>query len=217
LRRYWLPCLALLVLFIACRDSNFDDGRKIAKLFSGSYYKFYIAASVIIWLGLAIRRRKMQTIFWALELTLLCLIATNILKYSFHLARLLHMTHGAVTPGTNYSPGFPSAHTAFAFGLAWLMYVLKPRFSPLFFGMAIAVGWSRVELRAHYPYQVICGALLGMAIAYFICRSSNGIFTGLWKRWHYSTDKESSPNSAFANRLSNLISADRKLPTAAKQ
>ena len=178
LQHYWLPILAFGVLCIACRDSNPTDGRQIAKLFSGSYYKIYIVVSIVTLLGLAIHRRKMKTIFWALELIFSCLIITNVLKYSMLPGKLLgrppRMNDGVIVPG-GYSPGFPSAHTAFAFGLAWLIFVLKPRYSPLWFAMAVAVGWSRVEIRAHYPYQVICGAILGMLLAHFISGSAQGL------------------------------------------
>lgn len=181
LQHYWLPLLALGVLCIACRDSNPTDGRQIAKLFSGSYYKIYIVVSIATLLGFAIHRRKMKTIFWALELIFSCLIITNVLKYSLPLGRPPRMNDGVIVPG-GYSPGFPSAHTAFAFGLAWLIFVLKPRYSPLWFAMAVAVGWSRVEIRAHYPYQVICGAVLGIVLAHFISGSSKGLTQNTFAR-----------------------------------
>ena len=182
LSKYWIPILALVVLFIACQDPDPVDGRKIAKLFSGPYYKYYIAITVLFLTGLAIHRRKMRTIFWALELTLFCLVITNVLKFSLPLGRPPRMNDGVIVLG-GYSPGFPSAHTAFAFGLAWLVYVLKPRYSPLWFAFAIAVGWSRVEMRAHYPYQVICGALLGILLAHLISRSLKGITQNTFTRF----------------------------------
>ena len=111
---------------------------------------------------------------WMGALIFSCLIITNVLKFSLPLGRPPRMNDGVIVPG-GYSPGFPSAHTAFAFGLAWLIFVLKPRYSPLWFAMAVAVGWSRVEIRAHYPYQVICGAILGMLLAHFISGSAQGL------------------------------------------
>lgn len=196
LRQYWLPLLALVALCIVCRDSDFNDGRHIAKLLSGSYYKLYISVSALILMALAIHRRKMRTIFWGLELTLFCLVITNVLKYSLPLGRPPHMKDGLLIPGYNYSPGFPSAHTAFAFGLAWLMFVLKPRYSPLWFVMAVAVGWSRVEIRAHYPYQVICGALLGIALAHLISGSLKGITQNTFSKFrNFRADRKSEPDS----------------------
>ena len=60
--------------------------------------------------------------------------------------------------------GFPSGHTTFAFALAWLLTRVYPRLTPLWFAVAVAIGWSRVEGHAHFPYQVLCGALLGTGI-----------------------------------------------------
>ena len=64
--------------------------------------------------------------------------------------------------------GFPSGHTTFAFALAWLLMQAYPRGTPLWFGIAAVIGWSRVEGHAHFPYQVLCGAFLGTVIGWGI-------------------------------------------------
>ncbi len=64
--------------------------------------------------------------------------------------------------------GFPSGHTTFAFALAWLLMQTYPRGTPLWFAVAVAIGWSRVEGHAHFPYQVLCGAFLGTAVGWLI-------------------------------------------------
>ena len=64
--------------------------------------------------------------------------------------------------------GFPSGHTTFAFALVWLLARAFPRGTGLWFAAAIAVGWSRVEGHAHFPYQVLCGAFLGTIIGWLI-------------------------------------------------
>ena len=66
--------------------------------------------------------------------------------------------------------GFPSGHTTFSFALAWLMTQVYPRLAPLWYGVAVAIGWARMEGLAHFPYQVLSGAVLGTAIGYGISR-----------------------------------------------
>lgn len=68
--------------------------------------------------------------------------------------------------------GFPSGHTTFAFALAWLLARAYPRLAPLWFGVAVSIGWSRVEGHAHFPYQVLCGAFLGTVIGWAISRNA---------------------------------------------
>ena len=56
--------------------------------------------------------------------------------------------------------GFPSGHTTFAFALVWLLARAFPRGTGLWFAAAIAVGWSRVEGHAHFPYQAALRAVV---------------------------------------------------------
>jgi undecaprenyl-diphosphatase len=65
-------------------------------------------------------------------------------------------------PGT-YS--FPSGHSAAAFAGAWLLRRHYPRLAPLWYAIAALVGFSRIYLGAHYPGDVLSGALAGTAIA----------------------------------------------------
>ncbi len=64
--------------------------------------------------------------------------------------------------------GFPSGHAMFAFMLAFLVAEKYPKLAPIFYGAAVAIGWARVEAGAHYPYQVIAGALFGTVIGWSI-------------------------------------------------
>ncbi len=70
--------------------------------------------------------------------------------------------------------GFPSGHTTFVFALAWLLSRTHPRLAPLWYAVAVVIGWSRIEGDAHFPYQVLCGALFGTLIGLAISRGLPG-------------------------------------------
>lgn len=173
-QKWMMPLGSFVTLAIACCDYDFVNGRTLAKLLSGEYYRDFIILGAALLAYFAFRSRSVRPILGYVLLIASCLVITNILKYSFHLPRPPRISHGQIMVG--FSPGFPSAHTAFAFGLAWLLALRVPRLSLLWFGFAVAVGWSRVELQSHYPYQVLVGAVLGMALGWWIGEKQGTIF-----------------------------------------
>jgi undecaprenyl-diphosphatase len=68
---------------------------------------------------------------------------------------------------------FPSGHASRAFALA---AALAHEFSDLrysFFSVALLIGFSRVYIGAHYPADVIGGALLGIFTVWLFSRKKN--------------------------------------------
>lgn len=73
---------------------------------------------------------------------------------------------------SNYSKdSFPSGHTAFSSAIAWVFGRRHRRIFLPSLTMAILVGFSRIYLGVHYPGDVFCGAVIGMAIGE-ICSSA---------------------------------------------
>lgn len=82
------------------------------------------------------------------------------------LVHLLKFATGPWLPRPSHSPGgFPSGHAAAAFALAFLLSERFPRGAALWYLVAGAIAWSRVEVGDHFAYQVIGGMALGLATA----------------------------------------------------
>ena len=64
---------------------------------------------------------------------------------------------------------FPSDHATFMFALAFALLLRRPPMLPRVWvpllAAAVAVGWARVFLNTHYPWDIVGGALLGACAA----------------------------------------------------
>lgn len=57
-----------------------------------------------------------------------------------------------------------SLHAAGAASTAFCFALWQPSFAPVAFGVAVAVSWARLELRAHTVQQVAAGSAVGVVI-----------------------------------------------------
>jgi undecaprenyl-diphosphatase len=71
--------------------------------------------------------------------------------------------HLFVPPSSD--PSFPSDHATAAFAIAVSLLLRSRRVGLLALGMAVVLGLARVAVGAHYPLDVLGGALIGTAAA----------------------------------------------------
>jgi undecaprenyl-diphosphatase len=63
---------------------------------------------------------------------------------------------------------FPSGHATSTFGAAVTVSRMWPQTRVLWWTIAVLIGYSRIYLGHHYPLDVAGGALLGVAIAFWV-------------------------------------------------
>lgn len=74
-----------------------------------------------------------------------------------------------VGPSLKYAySSFPSGHTTFVFMVSSILSRFYPKYRFLFYGLALWIGFERIEDNAHFPSDVIAGAILGFLIGRFV-------------------------------------------------
>ena len=64
---------------------------------------------------------------------------------------------------------FPSGHTTSSFAAATVIIIRKEKFAVFTAVLAFLIAFSRLYNCVHYPTDVICGAVLGIALAIITC------------------------------------------------
>lgn len=106
-----------------------------------------------------------------LAAVLIAMGVAMMLKYGFGRVRPNHAdTHLAfVGPvaalHTSQGLSFPSGEAVTAFGIATVLAVVFPRGRTLFYGLAVCTATARVVGGAHYPSDVIVGAMVGVWVS----------------------------------------------------
>jgi undecaprenyl-diphosphatase len=60
---------------------------------------------------------------------------------------------------------FPSGHTSTSFACAYVISRLAPRLTVYVYALAALIGFSRIYVGVHYPFDVLAGAVLGVVVA----------------------------------------------------
>jgi membrane-associated phospholipid phosphatase len=164
--------ISLLLTVICCSlfgDISLHGVVSFAYFFSHAGNTAFVTVGIALLLIDAIYRR-LWTEFW------FTLIAAAIVESLIH---GLKFTVGSWLPRPSGSPGgFPSGHAMMAFALAYLLSRRFPRLAVLWYASAVVISWSRVELRRHYEYQVILGALIGLEAVAFALRRYEKTISG---------------------------------------
>jgi len=134
-----------------------------ALTYAGSFGSVWLVIAAVAALSL----RRPQIFVWTLVADGLGELVSDVLKDLIPRAR--PHVHALVTRPRTHS--FPSGHATTSFACATYLALSFPRFRVPLLLLAAAIAWSRVYVGVHYPLDVAGGAVLGVAIGFFVARA----------------------------------------------
>ena len=128
----------------------------------------YVFPVLAVWL--LVREKKagiVFLVFFGLTLAITDPFSSRLLKEWLGRIRPCHLlAEVRLLTDCNTSYSFPSSHAVNVFAAAFFLSQPWKKLSPLFFGIAGIVGYSRIYIGIHYPFDVIGGAAIGLLIAW---------------------------------------------------
>jgi membrane-associated phospholipid phosphatase len=129
-----------------------------ARFLSDAGNAVYLLAANALLIFWAWRKKLHSIIKLALSIDLFVWIAVQLTK-------LIPFGEWALRPGA-LPGGFPSGHTTHAFAMAVLLTTYFPRTWWLWYPLAAAIAWSRIEVFEHTALQVTAGVFYGIIIGW---------------------------------------------------
>lgn len=166
-------------LFLQLNRMHFSWLDPIMLFFSYNKIFMGLIVAVILYAGFKRFHKKFIAIF-ALGILVFGasdIISSRIFKPGFERLRPCHDSTisqsvylaGKKCWGGKY--GFVSSHASNTFGVALFFYlVFRHPFAALLFIQAAIASYSRIYLGKHFPLDILCGAMLGLSIAYVVFR-----------------------------------------------
>jgi len=131
-------------------------------------YLFYVLILGVVIYFVADRRRWQDMAIISIGSAIIARFGlTTIIRWSYYHPRpywVLQNVHLLLAKETEAS--FPSGHTIFAFALAMGVYLYNKKLGRWYFIAAGLIGVARVFVGAHWPFDIVAGAALGILVTY---------------------------------------------------
>ena len=177
-------------LFRIINSAGWEQMDQLMILISSKW--FWIPLYIYI-LYLIYKRLSDQFIKILLSLGLLIFIAdfgsVHLFKEVFERARPCHFLEGIrVVDGCGGPFGFISSHASNSFAIAFFIALLFRNFWGFawLFSWAVVIGFSRIYLGVHYPFDILGGMFWGLFVSlliYYIYKMKIKDFDLLWFIW----------------------------------
>jgi len=143
-------------------------------IFFGQYLAYVLV--VVFLLIVAKNKNWRMLMISAISVFLSRAAITETIRYFYYVPRpfLTSGVHQLIFNETSGS--FPSGHAAFFFALAMAIYFFHKKWGIAFFVAAILMGLARIIAGAHWPIDILGGAIIGILSTFLICKIFQKIY-----------------------------------------
>ncbi|MDP3710768.1 MAG: phosphatase PAP2 family protein [bacterium] len=136
-------------------------------VFAADYLLYFLILFLLIW-------ALVWKNFWVAAFALVTAVfsrflVTEIIRFFYDRSRpfeILENVRQLVDHTTGSS--FPSGHAAFAFGLAFFVYIHNKKKGICYLIIALLIGLGRVAAGVHYPSDILGGLIVGLVSAWAV-------------------------------------------------
>ncbi len=143
-------------------------------IFFAKYLAYLLIIAFLVWLTFrkTSLREKILIAISALTATILARVfLVETIRFFYQHPRPFATLSGvtALFPETGYS--FPSGHASFFFALSAVIYCHNKKLGAAFFCFSAIMGVARIIAGAHYPFDILAGAIFGSFIGFATCKT----------------------------------------------
>lgn len=135
-------------------------------IFFAEYLMYLMILIVLVYAVWNYRQyRAMAIVSIGFALIARFIVASGIRYFYYHARPYLIIAETNLLLAQKTESSFPSGHTIFVFALATGVYQYNKKLGMWFYGLACLVGFSRIFVGVHWPYDIVAGAVLGVLVA----------------------------------------------------
>ena len=134
-------------------------------ILSAKYLYLLIVFTGVVYIGLRLKNKKKDIVWFAVFSMPLTLIIAKISGHFFYDPRPFVVHHFLPLVKHAADNGFPSDHALLSFAIASLVFVFNKKLGAAIFLIGALVGYSRVYVGIHSPLDIIGSFVISVAVA----------------------------------------------------
>lgn len=141
-------------------------------IFLADYLGYFMVLAALVTAFLLKENKERLTFIFFTILSLLFSrgLITEIIRFFYYRPRPFLALNFEPLVNHDAASSFPSGHAAFYFALALAVFYFNKKAGKWLIGAAVLMGFARVIAGAHWPLDILAGAVVGLGGTYMVAR-----------------------------------------------